>query len=297
MESWEAKYRKVRAFRLAVQFLFLFILNLGLGPLPIPLPILGATAPWSTFPSAFDLLQAMIAVGITPLIPLASIILSNIFVGRILCGWVCPFGLAQDLTAIIGKAKRKIDVKTHRSLQLLKWPVLLSILLTIFIFGYLSSIGKINVYKIYFPRGFELAPYTMFSPDSTLFSYIPISILMGIVPASGAEILTAIFNPIILIRYLILIAILVAAAKIERFWCRYMCPIGLLNSIVAKFSIVGLHKIPTRCDNCNICNKVCPVQIDIARAKGGRLDMYNCIGCLNCYFTCEKNAIVFSFES
>ena len=295
-KEWERKYKSIKAVRLIVQFGFLYVLNLGLGPYPYPLPILGSSAPWTTFPSAFDALQVLIASGTPPLLPLASIIVSNILIGRVFCGWLCPFGLAQDLTALIGRAKRRIDPGTHKSLHVVKWLVLVATLIAPLVICYVRLTGSIRPLEAYLPQGLTISPYTLISPDSTLFSFVPIAILMGMIPSSTGDILAAIFNPIIITRYLIFVLVLIAMAKIERFWCRYICPLGLMNSVVSKFSVLGFYKIASRCDNCGVCNRVCPVQIDIAGAKGGRLDMFECIGCFQCYFACERKAIVLSYK-
>ncbi len=295
-EPWERKYKSVRAVRLISQLAFLYILNAGLGPYPYPLPILGGSAPWLTFPPSFDLLQVFIASALPPLLPLASIILGNIFMGRVFCGWLCPFGLAQEVAAILGRAKRRIDPNIHSLLLKIKWFVLAASIMAPLVIGYLRLEGVASRIEPYLPRGLMVSPYSLVSPDSTLFAYMPVSIIMGLIPTSMSEFMAAVFNPIIVARYVLLVVVLVLAVRIERFWCRYLCPLGLMNSIVSKFSVLGFYKVASRCDNCGACNRVCPMQIDIARAGSGRIDMFECIGCFQCYFSCDKKAIVLTYK-
>ncbi len=296
-EPYQKKYLILRILRFIVQLTFLFIVNLALGPYPIPLPILGLSAPWSTFPGVFELLQIMIALLIVPIVPIIALILSNIFLGRIFCGWICPFGFAQDVTALITNAKRKINPKTHEILHKIRWMILIFTLMFSFIFAYINSIGMLNQYETYLGRAFILTPYNAFSPDTMMFSTIPLSLLLGL-PSDvlkGAEYLIG--NGVLMFRFIIMVLVLIGMAKVERFWCRYGCPIGLLNGAISKYSIFGIYKYPERCDNCGVCNKVCPVQIDIAGSGLGRIDHFECISCMQCVFACDRKALKVTYRS
>jgi polyferredoxin len=293
----QRKYVIIRVLRFTIQLIFLFIINLALGPYPIPLPILGLSAPWSTFPGAFELLQIMIALLVVPIVPVITFILSNIFLGRIFCGWLCPFGLAQDIAALITSAKRKINPKTHEALHKVRWIILTFTFMFSFIFAYINSIGSLDQYKTYLGQAFILTPYNAFSPDTMIFATIPLNLLLGL-PSDilkGAEYLIG--NGILMFRFIIMILVLIGMAKIERFWCRYGCPVGLLNGMISKYSIFGIYKYPERCDNCGVCNKVCPVQIDIAGSGLGRIDHFECISCMQCVFACDRKALKVTYKS
>ena len=175
----QRNYMILRVLRFIVQLIFLFVVNLALGPYPIPLPVLGLSAPWSTFPGTFELLQIMIALLIVPIVPIITLILSNIFLGRIFCGWACPFGFAQDIVAIMSNAQRKINPKTHASLHKIRWVILFLTLMFSFVFAYINSRGLLGTYETYLGRAFVLTPYNAFSPDTLIFSTIPLSILLG----------------------------------------------------------------------------------------------------------------------
>ena len=293
----QRNYMILRVLRFIVQLIFLFVVNLALGPYPIPLPVLGLSAPWSTFPGTFELLQIMIALLIVPIVPIITLILSNIFLGRIFCGWACPFGFAQDIVAIMSNAQRKINPKTHASLHKIRWVILFLTLMFSFVFAYINSRGLLGTYETYLGRAFVLTPYNAFSPDTLIFSTIPLSILLGF-PSDvlkGAQYLAG--NGILLMRFVIMVVVVIGMAKVERFWCRYGCPIGLLNGIVSKYSVFGIYKYPERCDNCGACNKGCPVQVDIEGAGLGRIDHFECISCMQCVLVCDRKALKITHRS
>lgn len=293
----QRNYMILRTLRFIIQLAFLFIVNMALGPYPIPLPVLGLSAPWSTFPGVFELLQIMIALLIIPIVPIVTLVLSNIFLGRIFCGWICPFGFAQDIIAIITNAQRKINPKTHELLHKVRWTILVFTLMFSFIFAYINSRGLLGTYEKYLGKAFILTPYNAFSPDTMIFSTIPLNILLGFPSDVLKGVGYLVGNGVLLLRFIIMVIVLIGMAKVERFWCRYGCPIGLLNGIVAKYSIFGIYKYPERCDNCGACNKVCPVQINIEEAGLGRIDHFECISCMQCVFACDRKALKITYKS
>lgn len=62
----------------------------------IIVPYLHVTqAPFSTVHGAYESLEYTIARGLFPLLVLGVIYLTAVTVGRLFCGWACPFGLVQ----------------------------------------------------------------------------------------------------------------------------------------------------------------------------------------------------------
>ncbi len=62
----------------------------------------------------------------------------------------------------------------------------------------------------------------------------------------------------------LLIAMIVSGLFIERSWCKYICPIGAFLGLVSKISITRISRNEEACIKCNICSKVCPMNIDVA---------------------------------
>jgi len=86
--------------RHGIQLLAFIALNakfFGLTSTNVIVPYLHSTqAPYSTAHGAFESLEYTIGQGIFPLLVLGVIYLTAITVGRVFCGWACPFGMVQD---------------------------------------------------------------------------------------------------------------------------------------------------------------------------------------------------------
>lgn len=66
---------------------------------------------------------------------------------------------------------------------------------------------------------------------------------------------------------------------------------GSLNAIFSSKSVLGIYRSVGKCDECGLCNKICPVQIDVVNAKIGRIDSKECIMCLECVAACHTKAL------
>ena len=58
---------------------------------------------------------------------------------------------------------------------------------------------------------------------------------------------------------MVLALTLLGAAFVDRPWCRYACPLGAANGIVARFSPVRLERSAAACVDCNLCTRACPM--------------------------------------
>ena len=97
-----------------LSFVLFVAVVFGLGPLPIVLPVMFTLGlQQQAIGDAFAMLQVMLSQGILPLIPLASFFIVATFLGRSLCGWVCPFGFVQDLVAYIKRQHSELSDRTH----------------------------------------------------------------------------------------------------------------------------------------------------------------------------------------
>ncbi len=284
----------VRISRFIVQFLFLFIANLGI-TLLIPLPVVGLTYPWTSFISSLDLLQISIVLLIPPILPLATVIIFNATIGRFFCGWICPFGFVQDLVAYIGKATRFISSKTDSRLKNFKYFVLFLVIIVSLGLANLNITNSLDLFRSNYGRGIGIMPYSSIAPDATLLGTIPLIFNLGILP-SGFDKLFSSLNFGLVVRYFVLFLILILIARISRFYCRYICPMGALNAIFSSKSLLGIYRDVGTCDTCGLCSKICPVQIDVEKAKLGRIDGKECIMCLECVAACHTSALKISLK-
>ena len=86
------------------------------------------------------------------------------------------------------------------------------------------------------------------------------------------------------IALLILGVVAAASVVIDRFWCRYLCPLGAVFAVVGRFSLLRLRRSAVTCTDCTLCDKPCPVGIEPSKAKP--FVSSDCIGCMDCVATC-----------
>ena len=161
------------------------------------------------------------------------------------CGWLCPFGSLQELT---NRMAKKLGVKQITVPHLLHTR--LSAVKYVIFFGLLA----ISLYDLGLAEHFaEIEPFK-----------------------------TAIILKFMREWWFVLfaVALLAAGLFIERFFCRYLCPLGAAIAIPARFRIFDWLRRYKMCGNpCQICTHECPVQ---AIAPEGDIHPNECIQCLHC---------------
>jgi len=118
---------RIETARKITQFFSFILLNaviFGLGPWPIVLPVVHSLGVHQkTMGDAFAMLQWMLHESVFPWLPLASFFLVAVFLGRALCGWVCPFGFVQDLLGYIKRKHTEISLRNHEWMIKIKYIV------------------------------------------------------------------------------------------------------------------------------------------------------------------------------
>ncbi len=161
------------------------------------------------------------------------------------CGWLCPFGALQELTNRIarrlGVRQLKIRHGVAQRLSTLKYVIFL------LLFGF------------------------------SLYDLAVAEQLAEVEPFKTAIILRFVRHwPFVLFA----VALLAAGLFIERFFCRYLCPLGAALAIPARLRIFNWLKRYRDCGNpCQRCNIECPVQ---AIDPSGEINPNECIQCLHC---------------
>ena len=90
----------------------------------------------------------------------------------------------------------------------------------------------------------------------------------------------------------ILALILGASLVVDRFWCRYLCPLGATFAVVGHLSVFRIRRSSNACTDCTLCDRPCPVGIEPSNAAP--LASTDCIGCLDCVAACPvKGALKF----
>jgi uncharacterized protein with FMN-binding domain len=198
----------------------------------------------------FDFIQAF-----PSLVEFTAVMLLTIVMGRWFCGWLCAFGAYNDLVYSISKklfkSKFKVDEKVDSILKYAKYVVLVFIIIISWTMG--SSILE------------SASPWDVFgqiTDISNLFS----SLLIGLI---------------------LLILITIGAVFIERFFCRYLCPLGAVFSVISKIGIVKINKPKNDCGKCRACTVNCSMGLNLYKVNGTRGG--DCINCLKCTEVCPRN--------
>lgn len=160
--------------------------------------------------------------------------------GRTICGWLCPFGLVQDLLHRIPVFQKRKRLPFHRILIYGKYAVLLFLVCigSMFLFGDFARVPAFCKYLC---------------PSGTLLGALPL--------LSANELLRSQIGGLFFWKLGILIVILVLSVKIFRPFCQYLCPLGAIYGWFNRFSLVQIHWEEEACISCGACQKACPVDL------------------------------------
>ncbi|MBO5295060.1 MAG: 4Fe-4S binding protein [Clostridia bacterium] len=194
------------------------------------------------------------------------ILLYGILLGRWICGFLCPFGLIQDLLHKIKTPKLKKSRFT-RVLSYLKYVIL-------------------GLFVIYLPLVYAFRKNPAVLP--AFCKYIcPAGTLEGAVGllsnALNADLLSML-GPLFTWKFVLMVVILVAAVFIYRVFCRFLCPLGALYGLFNKIAICGIKLEKPKCVDCGLCVSKCKMDI---RHVGD----HECINCGECISVCPTQAI------
>ncbi len=213
---------------------------------------------------------------------LGVLMLFGIALGRLWCGFVCPFGLIQDLLHKIPSPKLTVPKKVDRPLRLMKYAVLAVFVILM----PLVTAGSLSPGAPYFCK--------LICPAGTLEAGIPLLI------ADPA--LRRLAGLLFSWKAFILLTVIVGAVLIPRCFCRYLCPLGAIYGLFNRFSFYQISVRQSSCTGCKHCEQVCPMAVslptadeDSSAAAGedmSRITSTECIRCGKCKAGCPSNAIV-----
>ena len=192
------------------------------------------------------------------------IILYGILFGRWICGFLCPFGLIQELLHKIKTPKIKKSSVT-RVLSYLKYVIL--------------ALFTIALPLIYAFRDFPLPAFCKYiCPAGTLEGAI------GLLANSANTPLLSMLGPLFTWKFLLLAVIVLGSIFMYRFFCRFLCPLGALYGLFNKISLIGIKLDKPKCTDCGLCQAKC--KMDIRHAGDAE-----CISCGECISSCPTGAI------
>ena len=276
-----------------------------LKPIPFGLPILASVnSPYTAIYSSLDLIQLELSQPEFPWLVLGTIFLIGAVVGRAFCGWVCPIGFIQDIITTLKNRLGAVSPRTHKTAKKLKYYILFLTMLISVTLGLSLYLGVGSDYKNALDV-FATGPFTLFSPDGTLFGLVPTLLrllsqnLTSIIahPPTIQEVWAQINKvpPLLALRLLILVGFFGAAWKVPRFWCRYICPTGALMAIFQRHSLAGIKRDPVKCTKCPHCEVKCPMQINILDLPWEKFNDPECIMCMECIDACPHGSLSLKF--
>lgn len=187
--------------------------------------------------------------------------------GRFVCGWLCPFGLVQDLLHKIPLFWKIGTFKGDKLLRKLKYVILL-------VFVILLPMVLVDVLG-------QGAPYfcKLICPAGTLEGGIPL-VLMNQSMRSALGWLYA-------WKGVLLLLTVVLSILIYRPFCKYICPLGAVYSVFNPLSVFRYRIDREKCTDCGACARVCKMQVEPAKHPNHP----ECIRCGACKKACPAKAI------
>ncbi|MCR5171478.1 MAG: 4Fe-4S binding protein [Treponema sp.] len=195
------------------------------------------------------------------------LVIFGTFLGRFVCGFLCPFGLIQDLLFKIPYVKKIRRLPGEKGLRWLRFVFLgiFVILLPMFVVD-ITGLGEPWFCKWICPVG-------------TLEGGIPLVLLNSAMRGAAGFIFRW--------KLTILIITLLSAIVIYRPFCRYVCPLGAIYGIFNKISFYRIKIDPLKCTQCGACRKTCKLDIPVWKNP----DSMDCIRCGDCKAACPQGAI------
>lgn len=190
---------------------------------------------------------------------LGILLLFGLMLGRLICGFLCPFGLIQELLYKIRTPKLRKSRFT-RILSYFKY-VLLAVLIAIpIIYAGIPSFCK------------YVCPAGTFEGAIGLLSHPNNSDFFGML------------GYLFTWKFCVLVVVVVASIFIYRFFCRFICPLGAIYSLFCKISMLGVKLDKDKCIDCGLCIQGCKMDIK-------HVGDHECIQCGECISVCPVQAI------
>ena len=227
----------------------------------------------------------------------------TLFLGRLYCGWLCPFGFIMDLEVMLRKALRiryrllpeRLNNTLHKSRYAIA-AVFLALPIYLWIenppqnMSFASAMvrilaGPFRPYTVLIdPMIPQIVPWTTnaVSVAHVNFTYPYVQDIIFWAPKNVGLDLALAFVALTL----------VASFFFRRFWCRF-CPTGISLAVVNRFKgfkwapLLHIEKDEEKCTKCGVCKRVCQAQVaEVYEQKGGKIDTSMCVLCLRCAEMC-----------
>ena len=188
---------------------------------------------------------------------------ATVLVGRFFCGFFCSFGAVQDLLWLgshrlraLFPGKRNLK-KADRIFRFAKYAVLFYFI--IFIWSGVTAVKTAG-------------PWQVFGQYVSFGHWPGLKLLLSV----GGVLLLLIF---------------IGSLFVQRFFCRYFCPMGAIYSLISQTSFLKIDKPREECGKCHLCTSKCTMGMDLT--KKDRIAGGECISCQKCVSWCPKGNVHF----
>lgn len=183
---------------------------------------------------------------------------ATVLVGRFFCGFFCSFGAVQDLLWLgshrlraLFPGKRNLK-KADRIFRFAKYAVLFYFI--IFVWSGVTAVKTAGLWQVF-------GQYVSFGHWPGL-------------------------KPLLSVGGILLLVIFIGSLFVQRFFCRYFCPMGAIYSLISQASFLKIDKPRDGCGKCHLCTSKCPMGMDLT--KKDRIAGGECISCQKCVSWCPK---------
>jgi polyferredoxin len=202
-------------------------------------------------------------------------VVSVALLGKVWCGWICPFGLIQDWLSWL---RKKLGVR-ERYLSL----------------GGKKAIGSIkHIFLILIVTLPPLITAKILPPDLYLpfCNICPGKLLLPLFAGETKYLALNLDNAVTLWVSVALIAVtastLVAAFFKDRFFCLF-CPLLALIHFLRPLTALRLVKEPTFCVGCGNCRRHCQMDVRVLDQNISQAQTMECVDCLRCLEACPSS--------
>lgn len=246
----------------------------------------------STLLSAGTLIQGAIWAG--------AVLLATLLLGRLFCGFICPFGTLHHLAGQFRPAlegKDRIRASRRTPANRIKYFILICLLLAALL-G-LNAAGWMDPISFLFRSiGLSVLPGVGEALKAAFDALARSEIKLLNLLSYGAEVLVApifgyghtAFQTAWFIGALFLVVLFLNRIR-PRFWCRVLCPLGALLGVFSRVRLLRLEKDDAACTHCGRCTAVC--QGAASPEPGEAWQPAECMLCFNCFDACPEDALRF----